>query len=70
MLEADYRGNFHLNDSKTKGATIQDFYQYGDSFGDGYYSNFTSSDKNKIPFIMEVLDINNEYATVKITFKY
>lgn len=69
MLEADYDGKFDLSVANNLGANIYDFYQIGDTFGNNYYEDFTSSDGNKIPFIMEVLDINSEYATIKITFK-
>ena len=68
MLEADYDGRFDLSTANTD-STLNDFYQKNDTFGDGYYETFKSSKNNKVPFIMEVLDINNEYATIKITFK-
>ena len=69
MLEADYDGVFDLNLSDNEGATISDFYQKGQTFGTGYYKNYKSSKNNEIPFTMTVLDINDTYATVKITFK-
>ena len=69
MLEADYDGVFDLNMSDNEGATLSDFYQKGQTFGTGYYKNYKSSKNNEIPFTMTVLDINDTYATVKITFK-
>ena len=69
MLEADYDGVFDLNQSTNEGATLADFYQKGQTFGTGYYANYKSSLGNQLPFIMTVLDINDNYATVKITFK-
>ena len=69
MLEADYRGSFDLNSSTNEGATLDDFYQTGDIFGTGYYSFYKSHNGNELPFTMEVLSINNQYATVKIIFK-
>lgn len=69
MLEADYRGKFDLNSSSSEGAQLKDFYQVGDVFGTGYYSKYKSYSGNFLPFTMEVININNNYATVKINFK-
>lgn len=69
MLEADYNGKFHMSSSKNDGAVLKDFYQVGDSFGTGYYANYKSYDGNPLPFTMEVLSMNDDYATIKINFK-
>ena len=69
MLEADYNGFFDLNMSDNEGATLADFYQKGQTFGTGYYKNYKSSKNNELPFTMTVLDINDTFATVQITFK-
>ena len=69
MLEADYNGTFDLSKENNEGATLDDFYQIGDTFGIGSYQLFRSASGNSIPFTMEVLDLNSEYATVKIILK-
>lgn len=69
MLEADYDGTFDLNSSTNEGSDLSDFYQVGQTFGTGYYSTYKSSLNNNIPFTMEVLEINDNFATVKIIFK-
>ena len=65
----DKYGVFDLNKPDNTGATLKDFYQVGSTFGTGYYSNYKSSKGNSLPFTMEVLSINDSYATVKIIFK-
>ncbi len=69
MLEADYKGIFHLDNSTNTGATLTDFYRVGDVFGTSYYANYKSHSGNLLPFTMEVLAINDSYATIKITIK-
>lgn len=69
MLEADYKGTFHVGTYNNPTATLSDFYLKGDSFGTNYYATYRSSAYNEIPFIMEVLDITSNKATIKITFK-
>ena len=69
ILEADYIGDFHIVNSYSTLAQTSDFYAKGQTFGNGYYSDYTSHKGNEIPFTMEVLNIYNGYATVKIVFK-
>ena len=69
MLEADYRGTFHLSSSKNTGAQLSDFYQVGDTFGTDFYTYYKSHNNNNIPFTMKVIDITNNIATVEITLK-
>jgi hypothetical protein len=69
MLEADYNGTFDLSKANNEGATLDDFYQIGDTFGIDAYESFRSVSGHSIPFTMEVLDLNSEYATVKIILK-
>ena len=69
MLEADYKGEFHITTSYGKIAQASDFYLSGMTFGTEHYADYTSHKGNQIPFTMEVLNVSNDYATVKITFK-
>lgn len=68
LLEADYKGYFDLDKYENNGAELDDFYQVGQSFGNNY-SNYKSHKNKNVPFILEVITMNESYATVKITFK-
>jgi hypothetical protein len=69
MLEADYNGSFDLGKADNNGAELDDFYLAGDTFGIGSYQTFKSADGKYIPFTMEVLSINDNYATIYIKMK-
>ena len=69
LLEQDYRGKFDISSSDDPSCELSDFYRKGDTFGDGYYNNFNSSNGYPIPFTMEILEETNDSVIVKITFK-
>ena len=69
MLEADYNGQFDLNNSNSEGAVLSDFYKVGSTFGTNQYSNYKSHKNNNIPFTMKVLKIEGNIATIEIVLK-
>ena len=69
MLEADYKGIFHLNSSSNKGAELSDFYRIGDTFGSSFYTLYKSYKNTPIPFTMKVLEINSNSAKIEIIIK-
>ena len=69
LLEKDYNGKFDISSSDDPECELNDFYRVGDSFGNGYYDNFKSSSGRSVPFVMEILEENNDSVVVKITFK-
>ena len=69
LLEQDYNGKFDISMSDNPSCELSDFFRKGNTFGDGKYSMFQSSDGHSVPFMMEVLEEKTNSVIIKISFK-
>ena len=69
LIEADFYRVPDLKSTTSKGATMDDFFLPGDTLHSYYNEIFKCHNGNPFPFDIEVVGIENDIATVKITFK-